>query len=152
MPKKIVIEFPDTQEKFEAVLRFADEPELCEALWKQLDEPARCVCSHGFSTGEVFGCHPRPTKHPIQAGSQTAPVGRHRLLFCDAKPGTISYRGFGLSCVYGKATEPLDVGGSPVAMIEDKDLAHFMRAAKEQVWDKTLNHKLPIVIFTKKED
>ena len=146
MTRALKLEWPGIDVTITAPLMFDQEPILCDILWKTISKPLKMACRHTLSTGEMFCGGERPPRHPVETGSQAAPLGKVKVQPNRIEPGTITYAvhgGYGgLSVWYGRSTESLFAPGSVIAQVKGEGLADAIKAGR-YVWDAEYNsHRL----------
>jgi len=155
MSKRIELELPDVGITIKATLKEEDEPELCNDLWKRLETPLKMFCRHPVSTGYEFSAEARPPRHPVETGTQAAPIGRKRWLFTKIEPGMVIYSivgGYGgISVCYGPCTEPLPARSSVTAEVDEKDMSNLVKAGRA-VWNAQYVTHRPMVLIVRREE
>jgi len=153
MDRTILIEFPLRATQIPARLLFEEEPEMCQTVWDLLSQPMKMICHHTLSTGDFFhGCG-RPPKHPVAIGSQTAPLGKKRLLLSRLKQGCIVYMGgHDIAIAYGPdMTEPLVARGPVVARVSRDFLGELFEAGRNVWHAQFITHRLQTMTLKRQE-
>lgn len=153
MNRKIVIKLDDV--KISATLLEEEEPELCELLWNDLEKPMKLAGAHTLSTGNLAEGFARPSREPVETGTQANPVGRKKIMLSQMEPGMIIYDpARSIHFCYGETkgtiTEPLLANSAVVATVDEEDLDNCTKIGK-RLWNSVYNtHKLEIITMRRK--